>query len=94
MKEIGWTSKSLRAFKRIVRKNPQLRSLIATKLQQLAKDPFHPSLRTHKLTGELSDVWSCSVDYNYRILFQFVKNPNNNSEAILLLNIGSHAQVY
>ncbi len=74
MRDIGWTPKSLRAFKRLIRKNPQLRPLIAQTLQKLAKDAFDPSLKTHKLTGELSDIWSCSIDYHYRILFQFIEN--------------------
>ncbi|MFM7600523.1 MAG: type II toxin-antitoxin system YafQ family toxin [Pseudanabaena sp.] len=94
MREIGWTPKSIRAFKRLVRKNPQLRTLLEKTLLQLAEEPFHPSLRTHKLMGDLSDLWSCSVDYSYRILFQFVQNPDNGIEAILLINIGSHDEVY
>lgn len=93
MREIGWTPKSLRAFKRLIRKNPQLRPLIAKTLQKLAEDAFYPSLKTHKLMGELSDIWSCSVDYNYRILFQFIDNLDNSS-SILLLNIGTHDEVY
>lgn len=94
MKEIGWTPKSLRAFKRLVRKNPNLRLLIAETLKKLAEDSFHPSLRTHKLMGDLADIWSCSVDYNYRILFQFVEDSQGNSTAIVLINIGSHDEVY
>ena len=93
MREIGWTPKSLRAFKRLIRKNPQLRPLIAKTLQKLAEDAFYPSLKTHKLMGELSDIWSCSVDYNYRILFQVIDNLDNSS-SILLLNIGTHDEVY
>ncbi len=89
---IGWT-KSLQAFKRLIRKNPQLRPLIAKTLQQLADDPFHP-IRTHKLIGNLSDIWSCSIDYSYRLLFEFVKNPESDFDAILLLNIGTHDEVY
>lgn len=65
MREIGWTPKSLRAFKRLIHKQPQLRPLIEKTLQQLANDPFHPSLITHKLMGELSNIWSCSIDYSY-----------------------------
>lgn len=41
--KIGWTPKSLRAFKRLIRKNPNLRPLIEQTLRQLAEDPFHPS---------------------------------------------------
>jgi mRNA-degrading endonuclease YafQ of YafQ-DinJ toxin-antitoxin module len=52
--KIGWTPKSLRTFKKLVRKNPQLRLLIEATLELLSEDCFNPSLRTHKLTGDLS----------------------------------------
>ncbi|WP_293159744.1 hypothetical protein [Okeania sp. SIO2C9] len=42
--KIAWTPKSLRAFKRMVRKRPDLRPLIEEVLRQLAEEPFHPSL--------------------------------------------------
>ena len=71
-----------------------MRILIEQTLRQLAEDPFHPSLRTHKLKGDLADVWSCSIDYNYQILFEFVQNLENDGSAILLLNLGTHDEVY
>ena len=92
--QIVWSAKSLRSFKRVVRKNPQLRLSIEGTLRQLAEDPFHPSLRTHKLKGDLADYWSCYLDYNYRIIFEFVRDPEEEEEAILLLNIGTHDEVY
>jgi mRNA-degrading endonuclease YafQ of YafQ-DinJ toxin-antitoxin module len=78
----------------LLRRNPQLRTSIEQTLQQLAEEPLHPSLRTHKLKGELSDKWSCSIDYSNRILFKFVKNPDTGEEEILLLTLGSHDEVY
>ena len=92
MRSLGWTPKSLRSFKRLVRQNPQLRTLIEQALQQLVEDPFHPSLRTHKLKGDIANTWACSVDYDNRILFKF--EQNSAEEVILLLNIGSHDDVY
>ena len=94
MRNIDWTAKSQRAFKRLIRKSPQLRPLIEKTLRQLTEDPYHPSLRTHKLVGDLSDIWACSVDYNSRILFEFVQKSESDLDAILLLNIGSHDEVY
>ena len=41
----------------MIRKNPAFRPLIEKTVRQLAEDPFHPSLRTHKLKGYLSNVW-------------------------------------
>ena len=90
----AWTPQSLRAFKRIIRKRPDFRPLIEKTVRQLAEDPFHPSLHTHKLKGDLSNIWSCSIDYSYRILFEFIENPEDQEEAILLLNLGSHDEVY
>ena len=78
----------------MVRQNPQLRSLIEKTLEQLATDPFHPTLKTHKLSGEFTGIWACSIDYSYRILFEFVTNPEEGEDAILLLNIGDHDDVY
>ena len=73
--------------------HPNLRPLIERALYQLAEDPFHSSSRTHKLKGDLSNVWSCSIDYNYRILFEFVENPEDQEAAIFLLNLDSHDEV-
>ena len=60
----------------------------------MLSDIYHPSLKTHKLMGNLDDTWSCSIDYSYRILFEFVTDPETDERAILLLNIGSHDEVY
>jgi mRNA-degrading endonuclease YafQ of YafQ-DinJ toxin-antitoxin module len=94
LKNLVWSSAFIRAFKRLVRQNPQLRSAIEETLQQLAEDPFNPSLRSHKLKGDLADRWSCSIDYSNRILFKFVTNADSNEEEILLLTLGSHDDVY
>ena len=56
MRQIAWGSKYIRAFKRLVRQNPQMRSAIEQTLRQLTENPFHPSLRTHKLTGDLAGI--------------------------------------
>jgi mRNA-degrading endonuclease YafQ of YafQ-DinJ toxin-antitoxin module len=63
-------------------------------LQLLAEDPFHPALHSHKLKGELSGAWACAVDYDNRILYEFVRNPESGEEEILLLAIGTHDEVY
>jgi addiction module RelE/StbE family toxin len=94
MRQIGWTPKSLRVFKRLVKRNPDLRPAIEQTLNQLSEDPFHPSLQTHKLTGDLAGIWSASIDYKLRILFEFVNDVETQEQSILLLNLGSHDDVY
>jgi addiction module RelE/StbE family toxin len=89
-----WSSRFIRDFKRISRRNPQLQILVERTLQQLAEDPFHSSLGTHKLKGDLSGTWSCSIDYSNRIIFEFVPHTESQEEAILLHTLGSHDDVY
>jgi addiction module RelE/StbE family toxin len=89
-----WSASFVRAFKRIARKDPQLTNKAKNILELLSNDPYHPSLRTHKLKGRLAGSWACSVDYDTRIIFDFVQNPSSNNEEILLLSVGSHDEVY
>jgi mRNA interferase YafQ len=42
-----------RSFKRLLKKNPQLQDKILAVLELLGNDPFTPSLKSHKLTGQL-----------------------------------------
>lgn len=59
----------------------------AVKTQILfSEDPFHPSLRLHKLKGKFEGAWSISMDMKYRIIFK----PKKRGE-ILFVSIGQHA---
>ncbi len=68
MRELVWTSAFTRAFRKVIRRRPDLRSVIEAVLRQLTEDPFHPTLHTHKLKGQLAGVWACTVEYDFRIL--------------------------
>jgi mRNA interferase YafQ len=61
-------------------------------LERLSADAFQPALRTHKLRGPRSQSWACSAGYDLRIIFEF--EQHDGAEAILLLAIGTHDQVY
>jgi addiction module RelE/StbE family toxin len=94
VRTLVWSVAFVRAFKRKSRRQPQMQARMQTTLRQLAEDPFHPTLHSHKLTGELADVWACTVDYDNRILFEFVKNPDTGDDEIHLLTVGTHDEVY
>jgi addiction module RelE/StbE family toxin len=81
-----------RDAKRFLKRNPQLAVNIKEALSLLENDIYHPYLRTHKLKGSLKNCWSCSVGYDIRIIFELVQEENEN--AILLLTIGTHDEVY
>lgn len=82
----------MRTAKRVLKRNPNSATDIQTTLELLSKDAFHPSLKTHKLKGNMEGSWACSVAYDLRIIFEFVQYDGN--EAILLEAIGSHNEVY
>jgi mRNA-degrading endonuclease YafQ of YafQ-DinJ toxin-antitoxin module len=65
---------------------------IASTLERLSADAFDPALKTHKLRGPRQGCWACSSGYDLRIIFEFTQH--NGAEAILLLALGTHDQVY
>ncbi len=75
-----------------LKSRPGTAAAIEATLQQLFEDVYHPSLRTHKLRGPLAGCWACSAGYDLRIVFEFVQHEG--TEAILLLALGTHEQVY
>ena len=77
-----------------MRRHPDLARDIEKTLRLLVEDPFVPHLETHKLKGKLSGSWACKVGYDLRIVFDFVKKDGQKEEDILLLEIGSHEEVY
>lgn len=83
-----------RAFKRLVKKNPQLQNKVLGILDILEKDPFTTFLKSHKLTGNLEGYWSCSISYDCRIIFTFSQDLESEETLIVLVDIGSHDEVY
>ena len=87
-----WSSNFKRSLKKITLKNPALKKKLHSTIILLQQNPFEPKLHTHKLKGELKDCWACYVEYDIRIVFTFVIGPSD--QEILLLDIGSHDEVY
>jgi addiction module RelE/StbE family toxin len=94
MRTLIWGKTFVRAFKRFSKKHPDLVSDIEKTLRLLVEDPFAPQLETHKLKGKLSKSWACTVGYDLRIVFDFIKKQGQGEDDILLLGIGSHEEVY
>ena len=94
MRTLIWGKTFTRALKRTVRKYPTLKQDIEGALTLLQKDPFAPPLATHKLKGKLAGSWACCVGYDLRIVFDFVKSASQHEDDILLMEIGTHDEVY
>lgn len=74
-------------FSKEYRKLPLKVKLLAEDKEKIfRKDPHHPTLKTHRLSGKLKDYWAFSIDYHYRILFEFRENS-----IIWFHSIGTHS---
>ena len=92
MKRIIPSNMFLRASKKLFKKDAKQKQELIETLELLSRDTFNPILKTHKLKGELSDSWSCSLGYEFRILFKFIQYKGE--EVIYLKTIGTHDEVY
>ena len=79
-----------RRARKFFRRHPELVRQYQKTLELLEIDPLHPSLRLHKLQGRLDDLSSISINMSYRILLYFEVQ----GEDIVLVDIGSHEQIY
>ena len=80
----------LRRAKKFFKKHPELQARFDRVFDDLKKDPFQSRLELHNLGGKLKDIWAVSLSYSYRITLTIMITENE----ILLLDIGSHDEVY
>lgn len=79
--KIYYSSKFAREYKRL----PLSVKKIAEKKEKIfRKNPFSNQLKTHRLKGKLRDFYSFSIDYQYRIIFEFVNSK------IWFHSVGTH----
>jgi mRNA interferase YafQ len=83
-----------RAYSRLVRKTPALQTAIESTLRRMEENLNDPRLKTHHLSGALAGLHACSVAYDCRIVFAKQKHPKTGAQVLLLVNIGSHEEVY
>ena len=94
-RKLGLSKPFEKSYQKFTSKSPALKAAIAKTLYKLTNDAFDPSLRTHKLSGKLALYLACSCGYDCRIIFTIEKDPTDpKNENILLLDIGTHDDVY
>ena len=90
MYEIIFTKKYEKKAKKFLKKHQDLKKKYEKTILLLKSNPFHPSLRLHKLKGTLSEFYSVSIDMEYRIIVDFIIID----EKIILIDVGNHDEVY
>jgi addiction module RelE/StbE family toxin len=94
MRELVSTPKFRRAFRRFARRNRLLQQRIENTLEMMEQDVFAATLSAHKLSGTLYGLWACSCGYDCRIVFAIEQDETSGDEVIVLLDIGTHDEVY
>ena len=94
MRSLVWSKTFTRALKRTLRKQPAAKESIDATLRLLQKDPFAVKLAAHKLRGKLTGTWACTVEFDLRILFDFIPGKDRGEKDIFLIGIGTHDEVY
>jgi len=84
-----WDEAFKRSYRKRIKKNEEQRRRFWRRMELFLTSPFSPELRTHKLSGKLEGQWAFSVDEDCRVIFEFI-----GEEKVLLIDIGSHDEVY
>ena len=82
MPTLVYTPKFVRQWKKL---EFALQEEVERCLAELRKNPKRASLKIHKLTGKLRGFLSCSVNYRYRIIFEW-----DHPKTIAVLSVGNH----
>ena len=85
-----YTKSYLRRATKFAKRHPDLLAQYEKALKLLELNPFHPSLRLHRLSGSLSGLHSISINISYRITLEFLIEDGK----IILVNVGSHDEIY
>ncbi|MGM0610361.1 MAG: type II toxin-antitoxin system YafQ family toxin [Thermodesulfobacteriota bacterium] len=92
-RKLVWSSNFKRAYKKAVKKNPQIKDEITAALYMMENDLYNYKLSTHKLSGNLKGYYAASCGYDCRIIFT-IKKDQAEQEMIVLVTFGSHDAVY
>lgn len=80
--QILYLPKFARQFKKLPK---SVKDAAIEKEKIFRKNPFDLKLKTHKLKGELDTFWSFSINYSYRIIFDFADD-----ETVRFYSVGDH----
>ncbi|MHB8443458.1 MAG: type II toxin-antitoxin system mRNA interferase toxin, RelE/StbE family [Patescibacteria group bacterium] len=67
--EIRLSEDVIKSLKKIKKSNPVLLKQIRKQLLLFKSNPQHNSLRLHKLSGNLDNMWSISINMNIRMIY-------------------------
>lgn len=76
-------------LKKIQQKDSKLANRIEKQIALFEENPKHPSLRTHKLSGTMDNMWSISITTSIRIVYVLL-----DKSSVIFVKIGTHDEIY
>lgn len=90
MPRIIFTERYVKKVRKFLKQHPDLKNQYAKTLKLLSLNPSHPSLRLHRLRGNLASLHSVSINISYRITIKFIIKD----DMIIPIDVGKHDEVY
>ena len=87
MIKIIYTPSFIRRYKKL---SSRLKEEVKEKIKQFQSVGNHQGLKVHKLGGSLKNIFSFSVNYKVRVVFEFGRDKTSAN----LLLVGDHDEVY
>jgi mRNA interferase YafQ len=94
MMQIKATASFDKAYRKMARRFPWLQKKMDQTISLLEQDVEISALQTHKLTGKLLGLFACSCGYDCRIVFTIETEEITGEKFIVLIDIGTHDEVY
>jgi len=88
--KIIYTNSYNKRAAKFIKKHPELSGQYERTLELLELNPFHPSLKLHRLSGKLDELYSISINISYRITLEFLISE----KTIIPVKIGTHDEAY
>lgn len=83
---IEYTPRFLRSFQKL---SLGIQEKVGVRDAIFQINAFDPRLNIHKFHGKREGEWAYSIDYEYRIVFDF-----DNDGAVVYLDVGTHDELY
>ena len=86
--QIQFSEEVDRELNKIKQKDQLLIKRIEKQLALFQENPRHPSLRLHKLSGGLNELWSISISKGIRMVYI------QDEDMAYFVDLGTHDEVY
>ncbi len=82
-----------RSYKKFTKNNFSIIVKIDNAIKEISLNPYFNNVNSHKLSGNLSHLYSCKCGFDCRIIYEVLQNSEYSNQ-IILLDIGTQDEVY